>query len=169
MLAPIGFARQTGLGALDQEQIPQEANLRPRAGERVKVGEGERVWKLIQLEDYLIDFNALLGEQTDWSVGYAVCYIQSDTAQADLIMKVGSDDAAKVYLNGKETYKWRGNRVWLPDQDEVRGVELKAGLNVLVFKVVNIIRYWKGAIRFSDSAGQPLKGIRVTLDPEGKD
>jgi WD40 repeat protein/serine/threonine protein kinase len=168
LLAPMGFGRR-GAEVLDEEQVPAEASLRPRAGERVKVGEAERVWRPIQLEDYLIDFNALLGEQTELSVGYAVCYIRSDTAQAGLIMKVGSDDAAKVYLNGKEIHQWRGNRVWLPDQDEVRGVELKAGLNVLVFKVLNWQRYWKGSIRFSDSAGQPLKGIRVTLDPEAKD
>ena len=169
LLAPIGFERGTGLEALDLEQVPQEeADLRPQAGERVKVFEGERVWRSIQLEDYLIDFNALLGEQTEWSMAYAVCYIQSDTAQAGLLMKVGSDDAAKVYLNGKQIYEWRGNRVWMPDQDEVRGVELKPGLNVLVFKVVNLVRYWKGSIRFTDAAGQPLKGIRVTLDPEGK-
>jgi WD40 repeat protein/serine/threonine protein kinase len=169
VLAPIGFEPEVGVEALDYEQIPQEANLRPRAGERVKVREGERVWRRIQLDDYLIDFNALLGEQTEWSVGYAVCYIQSDTAQAGLLMKVGSDDAARVYLNGKEIYEWRQNRVWLSDQDVVRGVELEAGLNVLVFKVVNLTLYWKGSIRFTDAGGQPLKGIRVTLDPEAGD
>jgi hypothetical protein len=166
VLAPIGFeAEMDLLAALSQEQIPQEANLRPRAGERVKVSEGERVWRRIELEDYLIDFNVLLGELTAYSVAYAVCYIQSDTAQAGLLMKVGSDDAAKVYLNGKEIYQWRQNRVWMPDQDVVRGVELKAGLNVLVFKVVNGQAYWQGSIRFTDAAGQPLKGIRVTLTP----
>ncbi len=169
VLAPIAFEHPMGYVPPGQEQIPQEANLRPRAGERVKVGGGDRVWRPIQLEDYLIDFNALLGEQTDWSVAYAVCYIQSDTAQAGLVMKVGSDDAAKVYLNRKDIYQWRSNRVWLPDQDEVRGLELKAGPNVLVFKVVNFQLYWKGSIRFTDPSGQPLKGIRVTLDPEGKD
>ena len=57
----------------------------------------------------------------------------------------------------------------MPDQDEVRVVELKPGLNVLVFKVVNIVRYWKGSIRFTDAQGNPVKGIRVTLDPEAKE
>jgi hypothetical protein len=28
---------------------------------------------------------------------------------------------------------------------------------------------WGGSVRFTDAAGQPLKGIRVTLDPDGKD
>jgi hypothetical protein len=46
----------------------------------------------------------------------------------------------------------------------VIGVELKAGLNRLVFKVVNETFGWTGSIRFTDSAGQPVKGLRVTLD-----
>ena len=45
------------------------------------------------------------------------------------------------------------------------GVELKAGFNVLVFKVVNETSDWKGSIRFIDAQGNPLKGIKVTLTP----
>jgi hypothetical protein len=47
----------------------------------------------------------------------------------------------------------------------VTGAELKAGLNVLVFKMVNEWAGWTGSIRFTDAAGQPVKGIRVTLTP----
>jgi hypothetical protein len=46
-------------------------------------------------------------------------------------------------------------------------VSLKAGLNVLVFKVVNELGPWQGSIRITAAAGQPLEGIRVTLDPGG--
>ncbi len=45
------------------------------------------------------------------------------------------------------------------------GVELKAGLNVLVFKVVNEAYDWRGSVRFTDAAGQPVKDIWVTLTP----
>ena len=102
-------------------------------------------------------------------MAYAVCYIQSDAAHAGVLMKVGSDDQAKIYLNEKELYRSDAARQCLPDQDEVAGVELKAGLNVLAFKVVNETADWKGSVRFTDAIGQPLKGIRVTLDPEGKE
>jgi hypothetical protein len=44
-------------------------------------------------------------------------------------------------------------------------VELKAGQNLLVFKAVNETLSWQGSIRFTDVAGQPVKGIRVTLTP----
>jgi hypothetical protein len=123
----------------------------------------------VQLEDYLIDFNQLLGEQTDWGVAYAVCYIRSETSQTGLLVKVGSDDQAKVYLNGREIYRHEEARSYFADQGVQGGVEFKAGLNVLVFKVVNETRGWQGSVRFTDAAGQPLNGIRVTLNPDGKD
>jgi hypothetical protein len=46
-------------------------------------------------------------------------------------------------------------------------VGLNAGLNVLEFKVVNEAQGWQGSVRFSDAAGRPVKGLRVTLDPSG--
>jgi hypothetical protein len=157
------------LKALDQEQVSPEPGLRPRASDRVKVGARELVWNALRQEDYLLDFNQLLGKQTQWSVAYAVCYIQSDAAQAGVVMKVGSDDQAKIYLNGKGIYRNETARACVPDQDEVAGIELRAGLNALVFKVVNEMQNWQGSVRLTDAAGQPLKGGRVTLDPEAKD
>ena len=65
MLAPIPFDGTNGAAAVKQEQIPREAHLRPRVGERVQVGGIERVWRAVQLEDYMIDFNRLLGEETE--------------------------------------------------------------------------------------------------------
>jgi WD40 repeat protein/serine/threonine protein kinase len=166
VLAPIAFKGGSAVVALDQEQIAGEANLRPRAAERVNLGGSELVWSALALEDDLIDFNQLLGEGTDWSVAYAVSYVWSEVTQTGLLLKVGSDDEAKIYLNGEEIYRFASSgRTYVPDQDAVAGIRLKAGLNVLVFKVVNEVANWQGSVRFTDAAGQPVKGIRVTLDP----
>jgi hypothetical protein len=102
-------------------------------------------------------------------VAFAVCYLQSEAEQRGLQMLVGSDDEAKVYLNGKQVYKAPVPHGIVAVQDTVPDISLNAGLNVLVFKVVNETEAWKGSIRFTDAAGQPLKGIRVTLDPKAKD
>jgi hypothetical protein len=170
VLAPIPFEGRTNAAAvqaLDQEQIPQEAHLRPHAGDRIIVGGRQLVWR--EVRQYLINFNQLLNQPTEWSVAYAVCYLQSDADRTGLRMEVGSDDEAKIYLNGKEIYRNQGARTFLPDQDVVEGVELNSGLNVLVFKVVNETLEWEGSVRFTDAAGQPVKGIRVTLTaPESK-
>jgi WD40 repeat protein/tRNA A-37 threonylcarbamoyl transferase component Bud32 len=165
VLAPIGFEGRSGAAALQQEQIPQEAQLCPRAGDRVKAGQSERVWRAVQLEDILIDFSDLLGEVTEWSVAYAVCYIQSEADRTGLLLRVWSDDESKIYLNEREIYE---RRTYSLDQDIVAGVELRAGLNKLVFKVVNELGAWQGSVRLTDAAGQPVKGIRVTLDPDAQ-
>jgi hypothetical protein len=98
-------------------------------------------------------------------VAYAVTYIQSETAHTGLLMNVGSDDEARIYLNGKQIYRSDAVREYAPDQDVVPGVELTAGLNVLIFKVVNETTEWQGSVWFTNAAGQPVQGIRVTLAP----
>jgi len=117
----------------------------------------------------VIDFNAILGHETTQSGAYAVCYLRSESEQRGLQMLVGSDDEAKVYLNGKQMYKYPFGRGFVEDEDTVPDIILNAGLNVLVFKVVNETFDWKGSIRLTDVQGNPVKGIKVTLDPEGKD
>jgi len=84
-------------------------------------------------------------------------------------MLVGSDDEAKVYLNGKQVHRYAFARGFVADQDMVPDIALNVGLNVLVFKVVNETEDWQGSIRFTDAQGNPVKGLKVTLDPEAKD
>src|SRR5262249_17529851 len=108
LLAPMEFEgqnHQAALDALDHEQIPGENDLRPRNGERVKVGREERTWRAVKLPDYRIDFSNIVGDLIEWSVAYAVCYIQSETEQSGLVIRVGSDDEAKIYLNGKQIHR----------------------------------------------------------------
>ena len=42
------------------------------------------------------------------------------------------------------------------DQHPVTGVELKARINVLVFKVVNVTLDWQESVRFTDASGQSV-------------
>jgi hypothetical protein len=166
VLAPIALATgQSGAEGLDVEQIAGEGRLRPRAGELRSIGGGEPRWREVALTNNGIDFNALLGHETTQSVAYAVCYIQSEAEQHGLRMLVGSDDEAKVYLNGKQIYTSPVPRPFVADEDQVTDIPLNAGLNVLVFKVVNELEQWKASIHFTDAQGNPVKGIKVTLDP----
>jgi hypothetical protein len=166
LLAPISSTFTNGALALAQEQIPNEAGLRPRVGDKAKFENRELVWKAVQLENHLLDFNQFVGQPTEWSVAYAVSYIQSPSAQTNLVMSIGSDDQSKVYLNGKETHRSEQPRSYYEDEDTLTGVNLKAGLNVLVFKVVNERVDWQGSVRLTDAAGQPVGGIRVTVAPD---
>jgi hypothetical protein len=166
VLAPVPLHGADAFTAWAEEQIPQERRLRPRAGERLKVGEVELVWSAVRRADPLFDFSEILSVPGSGSAAYAVCYIQAEAAQSDLVLKVASFDTARVYLNEREVYRRTQSAPLSPEQDVVRGVALNAGLNVMVFKVlVEKGSTWEGSVAITDPAGQPLKGIRVTLTP----
>jgi hypothetical protein len=165
LLAASALIPESGEQGLDLQQLPREAELRPRAGERVWVVGKELVWKEYRCPEVVLNFNAVLGRVTEWSVAYAVCYLECDRPRNDLWLQVVSDDQAKVYLNGREIYQCRRTREldWL---DTVGPVDLLQGTNVLVFKVVNGLGGWNGCVRLVDDDGQPAKGITVKLTPE---
>jgi WD40 repeat protein/serine/threonine protein kinase len=179
MLPQIGYPGEDGLRALLEEQVAPESKLRPRAGERAKVGQSDFVWRTIRLEDNVIDSEGILGAAKEFSITYAVCYIWSETSRVGLNLEVACNDQSKVYLNGQQVYHYRvrtsygqaaePGQATLSDPDVVGGVALRAGLNVVVFKVVNEVGQWQASLRLCDAAGNPLKGIRVGLDPDGKD
>ena len=166
ILDPIGLEPgQSAVQGLQTEHLGPEAQLRPRADDRVSAGGVEWVWRGGELSDYAIDFNEVYGEVTPRSVAYAVSYVNSSTAQKGLVLKIGSDDQARVYLNGQRVYDQARPRGWKQDEDTVSDVELRAGLNVVVFKVVNGEWAWRGSLRFATRDDQPVPGIQVTLDP----
>jgi eukaryotic-like serine/threonine-protein kinase len=169
ILAPIALASgQSGTEGLDKEQIGDEGQLRPKSGDARSIGGKELKWKEVDLKDPVLDFDAISGQVTLRGVAYAVCYIQSQEEQRGLQMLVGSQDEAKVYLNGREVYKAALPHGTVAVQETVQGITLNAGLNALVFKVVNETQFWKGSIQFKDAQGNQVKGIKVTLDPEAK-
>ena len=81
-------------------------------------------------------------------------------AQDALDLRVGSDDHAKVYLNGDRIHRVVASRNFRPDQDTVTGVALRKGVNVFVFKVVNERGEWAGSLRLTDKDGRPVPGVR---------
>jgi hypothetical protein len=166
VLAPFPFGEaQNGADALGKQQVPDEAKLQPKEGDKAKSGDKDLAWKPYKAESHLLDFNAFLGKTTDDSVGYAVCYLVADRDMKDLTMKTGSDDQAKVYLNGKEVFKNEEARAADKDQDSTPNLALKKGTNVIVFKVVNEKMDWSGCLRFTDKDGKAVTGFKVSLKP----
>ena len=166
LLAPIPLAEnQSAVDALGKEQIPGEAQLRPRAEDKVTVGGQELTWKEYQVKEYFFDFNDFLGAQTENSVGYAVCYVRAPEQMQGILLRIGSDDQAKVYLNGQEILQQDLARPLRKDDDTAE-VTLRAGVNVLVFKVINEKRNWSGCARFTDRDGNVLRDLQVTTSPQ---
>ena len=163
VLAPIALgATESAPDALDKQQIKDEAKLNPKAGDKVKVGDKELVWKALTSKEDMLDFNAFLGAETDDSVGYAVTIIVAPEEMKGVKMKTGSDDQMKVYLNGKEVIKVTDARPADTDQDTTE-VTLQKGENVLVAKVINEKVEWKFCVRFCDKADKPIKSLKAKV------
>jgi hypothetical protein len=160
---PMGPAAAGPEGVASQ-QVPGEASLRPRPGDGVRVGGGELTWREHHSTEAMLDFNAALGRQTELSVVYAVCYVESDRARSDVWLQVGTDDQSIAYLNGREIYRCRVPRT-LESLDSAGPLSLEQGTNVLLLKVMNLGWNWEACARLVDKEGRPAQGLRVKLTP----
>lgn len=165
MLAPIplsGF--ESGGDSVLKEQVPGESALRPKAGDKVKVGTKELTWRNITASTNFFDFNAVLNTINDQAAGYMVTYIECEKEMPGMIMAVASNDQGRIYFNGIDIYAVTEARQLMLDADKGR-VTLKAGLNVIVFKVINEQNSWQGAMRFLDKSGAPVRDLKIKLSP----
>jgi hypothetical protein len=168
VLLPIPCENEnSGADEIDAKPIKDEAAIRPKEGEKTVVRGKELTWKKIRTRKNFIDFRELVPEaEGEDAVAYAVAYVVADEDLKDLQMKIGSNDQSKVYLTGKEVFKFTETRVLEEDSDTVKGVSLNKGRNTLVFKVVNEKNNWQACLRFTDRDGAPAKSLAVTLKPE---
>jgi hypothetical protein len=165
MLAPIALPDgETCAEALLKEQIKDEAALRPKAGDKLKVGGKELTWQSITASTNYFDFNAVLKSVNDHVAGFMVTYIECEKETPDVILAVASNDQGRIYFNGVDIYAFTEARPLMLDADKGR-VTLKKGVNVFVFKVLNEQNSWQGAMRFLDKAGAALKGLKIKLSP----
>jgi hypothetical protein len=164
VLLPIPFAaNESASDAFNREQVKGEAGLKPKAGDKVKVGETELVWQKKTAASHLLDFLAILDKkENDDSVAYAATYIVAPKELQGVKMKTGSDDQCRVYLNGKEVFNFPDCRAAEKDQDTTE-VTLRQGVNVLVAKVVNCNNEWEFCVRFTDRDGKPLTSLKASL------
>jgi len=166
MLAPIALPAGRPAGDLIlEEQVKNEGALQPKAGDTVKVNGKELTWQNITASNKYFDFNALLkANDNDRAAGYMVTYIECDTERNDVTMALGSNDQARLYLNGKDIYAVQDARTLEPDTDKGK-VRLNKGLNVVVFKVINEQNSWQGSMRFLDKTGAPVTDLKIKLSP----
>ena len=165
MLAPVVLRDgETCAEALLKEQLKDEAALRPKAGDKVRIGGKDLVWRNITASTNYFDFNATLNSVNDHVAGYMVTYLECDADIPDVIMAVASNDQGRIHFNGVDIYAFTEARPLMLDADKGR-VTLKQGVNVIVFKVTNEQNSWQGAMRLLDKSGAPLKGLKVKLSP----
>jgi hypothetical protein len=165
MLAPINLREgEPCAEALLKDLIPNEAALRPKGGDKVRVAGKELAWKTITASTNYFDFNEVLKSINDHVAGYMVTYIECEKEMPEVIVAVASNDQGRIYFNGVDIYAFTEPRPLMLDADKGK-VTLKKGTNVIVFKVTNEQNSWQGALRFLDKAGAPVKDLRIKLSP----
>jgi hypothetical protein len=92
---------------------------------------------------------------TEDAVCYARCTVIAPR-EMDVKMGVGSNDGAKVWVNGKEVFSWYGGRPAQPNEDTL-SVHLNAGRNDIMVKVVNLGFNWALFTSFDD----PKRELRI--------
>jgi CubicO group peptidase (beta-lactamase class C family) len=107
-------------------------------------------WKAVESADDVVDLNKALGP-TDYAAAYALAEIESRSA-ASVLMALGSDDAVKVWLNGKLVHRHWVARALSKDQD-LALLPLQPGRNLLLLKVTNERLAWSFCLRFLGGRG----------------
>ncbi len=86
----------------------------------------------------------------------AYLYAEIDVPQAqDAVLKIGSDDGVKCWLNGRAIHRFSGSRGLSVDQDVVEA-RLQPGANKVLIKVTQGGGDWAVCLRVTDRAGQAL-------------
>lgn len=94
-----------------------------------------------------INLSAALGDRNN-AAAYALTYLHAKK-EMRTVLHVGSDDAVRVFLNGRNVLENMTQRTAAPDQDRVE-IALKAGWNTLLVKVVNAFAQWEVYISVDD-------------------
>ena len=165
VLAPIPSEReQDGALELGLRPIGEESDLRPRAGELRNTRRVSVSWRLVRTPGRFLDLRAFaLAEAAPWEdvVGYAVCSVWAEEEMKDLELRVGSNDQAKVWLNGRVVVQFTSTRTLEADPSVARGVALRKGENLIVFKIANEKNNWGGCLRFVRADGRPVTKLKV--------
>jgi hypothetical protein len=122
-------------------------------------GKGGRVhWR--QVQDSVFDGYFDLKETIDpdvWTVAYGLLSFDCPTArQAQL--RIGTNEAAKVWLNEEEVWVRNLRRDAFFDNDIIP-VALAAGTNTVLIKVCQIVGNWGFYFRITDPEGNPFDDI----------
>ena len=110
-----------------------------------------------------MDFNRGFSPN-DRVTAYAMTYVLSPTDR-EAELRVGSSDPVTVGVNGTRVIDSYAFRRCEADKD-VATVKLRRGANVLLVKTSDRDGEWQVRLRFTDTAGTPMRDLRFSRRPE---
>ena len=107
--------------------------------------------------DGFVDLEKIFGRKINWVMAYARTTVTvPDERKAQI--RLGSDDQAKVWLNGEEVFAYSESRSAAMDQNTIP-VTLKAGENSILVKICDEIGFWGFYLRLTDADGIPFTDL----------
>ncbi|MCL4219515.1 MAG: DUF4838 domain-containing protein, partial [Candidatus Hydrogenedentes bacterium] len=103
-------------------------------------------------------------ERTDWVCAYALCWITVEDGAREVMLRLGSNDSIKAFINGEEVWDNKVSRVAGVDDDLIP-LTLPEGTSTLLLKIGQSGRDWGFYCRITerDSTNQP-DGVRVSCE-----
>jgi HEAT repeat protein len=94
-------------------------------------------------------------------VAYARTKVFSPVAQ-DAVLQLGSDDGARVWLNGAEVLAKNATRAMRENEDQVK-LPLQQGWNALLLKITQGGGQWEFCVRIRTADDRTVEGMKVDI------
>jgi Tfp pilus assembly protein PilF len=174
LVEPLGLVRHFWLlGPFDNER---GRGFKTKEGPEDKVDldgkykgkEREVAWREFQADQTLgfVDLDSML-RPNDQAAAYAVAFVKAEK-DADAAIRLGSDEAVRAWWNGLEVVSRDVRRPMGFDQD-VAGIKLGAGWNILLLKIHDQTGAWGFRVRLTAADGSPLQGVTFATTREQAD
>lgn len=104
-------------------------------------------------------------DDTEWTCAYALCWVTLDEGPRDVMLRVGSNDSVKVFLNGREVWSNKLERAVSVDNDLIP-VTLPQGRSTLLVKVGQAALNWGFYLRITERNSLEVpKGFHTSVAP----
>lgn len=110
-----------------------------------------------------IDLSAIFRPRED-VVAYALALILVEEERR-IVLRLGVDDEATVWLNTYEIFREEAERHAEPDQLAIP-LSLRKGENVLLLRIRQRAGAWEFFARLTELDGTPVRGVRIETKPE---
>jgi hypothetical protein len=101
---------------------------------------------------------------TDWACAYALCWVTLDEGPRDVVLRVGSNDSVKVFLNGSEVWSNKLERAVSVDNDAIP-VTLPQGTSAVLLKIGQAALNWGFYFRITEPDSlEPPAGLHTSVE-----
>ncbi|HEV3029727.1 MAG TPA: hypothetical protein VG457_19265, partial [Planctomycetota bacterium] len=137
VLSPLPSEKERASGAeVAAQRVPNEATMKPKPGEILSYKGKDYLWTKYSSPEYFVDLRKLYqGQKTDDVFSFLVAYVICDEEIKDVKVLAGTNDAGRLYINGKQIFSYEKPRSLEPDATIVNGITLLKGQNVITLKI----------------------------------